>query len=88
MVGIILVLIGPYEFSTFWVAVSIGLYVVMAAVAFFFYSPTLRRQIAAYEASGAQSPEFVALGARGRAVGIVLAVLVVAIIVLMVVKPS
>ena len=31
----------------------------MAAVAFVFYSPTLKRQIAAYEASGAQSPEFV-----------------------------
>ena len=88
MVGIILVLIGPYEFTAFWVAVSIGLYVAMAAVAFFLYSPTLRRQIAAYEANGAQSPEFVALGARGRVVGIVLAVLVVAIIVLMVVKPS
>ena len=88
VVGIILVLIGPYEFTTFWVAVSIGLYVAMAAVAFFFYSPTLKRQIAAYEASGAQSAEFVQLGARGRMVGIVLAVLVVAIIVLMVVKPS
>ena len=88
VVGIILVLIGPYEFSTFWVAVSIGLYVVMGAVAFLFYSPTLKRQIAAYEANGAQSEEFVQLGARGRLVGMILAVLVIAIIVLMVVKPS
>ena len=88
VVGIILVLIGPYEFTAFWVAVSIGLYLVMGAVAILFYSPTLKRQIAVYEASGAQSAEFAQLGARGRAVGIVLAVLVVAIIVLMVVKPG
>lgn len=88
LVGIILVLIGPYEFTTLWVAVAIGLYVAMGVVALAFYSPTLRRQIAAYEAGGAQSAEFQALGARGRLLGIVLAVLVLAIIVLMVVKPS
>lgn len=88
VVGIAMVLIGPYEFTTFWVAVAIALYVVMGAVAFFFYSPTLKRQIAAYEASGAQSAEFVALGARGRMAGMILGVLVVAIIVLMVVKPG
>jgi uncharacterized membrane protein len=88
VVGIVLVLIGPYEFTTFWVAVAIGLYLVMGAVAIVFYSPTLKRQIAAYEASGAQSPEFVALGARGQMIGAVLAVLVIAIIALMVVKPA
>ena len=88
VVGIILVLIGPYEFTTFWVAVAIGLYVVMGAVAIVFYSPTLKRQIAAYEAGGAQTAEFAELGGRGRLLGIVLAVLVLAIIVLMVVKPG
>ena len=88
VVGIILVLIGPYEFTTFWVAVAIGLYVLMFVVAILFYSPTLKRQIAAYEANGAQSEEFVQLGARGRLVGMILAVLVIAIIILMVVKPG
>ena len=88
VVGIILVLIGPYEFTTFWVAVAIGLYLLMGAIAIVFYSPTLKRQIAAYEAGGAQSAEFQALGARGRVIGITLGILVVAIIVLMVVKPG
>jgi uncharacterized membrane protein len=88
VVGIVLVLIGPYDFTTFWVAVAIGLYVLMGAVAFVFYSPTLKRQIAAYEAGGAQSAEFAQLGVRGRMVGIVLAVIVLAIVVLMVVKPG
>jgi uncharacterized membrane protein len=88
VVGIILVFIGPYEFTTFWVAVAIGLYLLMGGIALIFYSPTLKQQIAAYEAGGAESPEFAALGARGRVLGIVLGVLVVAIIVLMVVKPA
>ena len=88
VVGIALVLIGPYDFEDVWVAVSIGLYVLMGAVAIVFYSPTLRRQIAAYEASGPESAEFTALGARGRILGAILGVIVLAIIVLMVVKPG
>lgn len=60
----------------------------MGAVAFLFYSPTLTRLIAAYENGGAATPEFAALSARSRTVGIVLAVLVLAIIVLMVLKPG
>ena len=87
VVGIILVLMR-WEFTTLWIAVAIGLYLAMAAVAILLYSPTLKRQIAAYEAGGAQSAEFQALGARGRMIGILLGVMVVAIIVLMVVKPS
>jgi uncharacterized membrane protein len=88
IVGILLVLLGPWEFTQIWVYAAIALYLVMGAVAFFFYSPTLKRQISAYEASGAGTAEFAALGARARLVGIILAVIVVAIIVLMVVKPG
>ena len=88
VVGIILVLIGPYDFTTFWIAVAIGLYLLMGAIAIAFYSPTLKRQIAAYESGGAASAEFQALGARGRMLGIILAVIVIAILILMVVKPS
>ena len=88
VVGIVLVLIGPWEFTQLWVYAAIALYVVMGAVAFLFYSPTLTRLIAAYENGGAATPEFAALSARSRTVGIVLAVLVVAIIVLMVLKPG
>jgi uncharacterized membrane protein len=88
IVGILLVLLGPWEFTQFWVLAAIALYLVMGTVAFFFYSPLLKRQIAAYEASGAATPEFAALGARARLVGIVLAVIVVTIIMLMVVKPG
>ena len=88
LVGIALVLIGPYEFTTLWIAVAIGLYLVMGAIALGLYSPTLRRQIEVYETDGAASAEFGRLGARGRMLGAILGVLVVAIIVLMVVKPG
>jgi uncharacterized membrane protein len=87
VVGIILVLVGPYEFTTFWIAVAIGLYLVLGVVGLGLYSPTLRRQIAAYESGGAQTAEFRALGNRGRVLGIVMGVIVVAILILMVVKP-
>jgi len=88
VVGIILVLLGPWEFTQVWIYVAIALYLVMGAIAFLFYSPTLTKLIAAYESGGAATTEFAALSARSRTVGIVLAVLVVAIIVLMVAKPG
>ena len=88
VVGILLVLLGPWEFTQLWVAAAIGLYLVMGAVAFLLYSPTLTRLIASYENGGAATAEFAALNARARQVGILLAVLVGTIIVLMVVKPG
>ena len=88
IVGILLVVLGPWEFTQFWIYASIALYVALGVVAFFLYSPTLKRQIAAYEAGGAASSAFAALGSRARVVGIVLAAIVVAIILLMVVKPG
>jgi uncharacterized membrane protein len=88
IIGILLVVLGPWEFTQFWVYAAIALYLLMGAVAFLLYSPTLKRQIAAYERDGAGSAEFAALSSRGRAVGIVLGVIVLTIIVLMVVKPG
>jgi uncharacterized membrane protein len=86
--GIVMVLIGPYRFEQLWLAVSIGLYVLMGVVAIAFYSPTLKAQIAAYEAGGAASAEFARLTGRSRMLGAALGVIVAAIIVLMVVKPG
>lgn len=88
IVGILLVVFGPWAFTQFWVYAAIALYLVMGTVAFFFYSPTLTRLIASYESGGAATAEFSALSGRSRLVGIILAMLVVAIIVLMVVKPG
>lgn len=67
---------------------AIALYLVMGAVAFLAYSPTLTKLIASYESGGAATAEFSALARRSRTAGMLLAVIVVAIIVLMVVKPG
>jgi uncharacterized membrane protein len=88
VVGIVLVLIGPWEFTQFWIYGAIILYLAMGVVAFFFYTPTLRRQIAVYEEGGTESAEFKALATRGRLVGVILGLIVAAIVVLMVVKPG
>jgi len=88
IVGILLVLLGPWEFTQLWVLGAIALYVVLLVVGLGVYSPTLTRLIARYESGGAATAEFSALSARSATVGSVLGVVVVAIIVLMVVKPG
>ncbi len=88
IVGVLLVLTGPWRFEMLWILVSIGLYVGLTVVGFALYSPTLSRQIAVYEAEGPSAPEFAALTARSRLLGMVLALLVVAIVFLMVLKPG
>jgi uncharacterized membrane protein len=87
-VGVAMVLIGPWKFETPWLAIAIGLYVALAAVGFGLFSPTLSRQIRVYETDGAASDEFVALGRRSRVLGLLLAVIVLAIVSLMVLKPG
>jgi uncharacterized membrane protein len=88
LAGIVMVLIGPYRFEQPWLAISIGLYVLMGAIALVFYSPTLKAQIAAFESGGAASAEFTRLTRRSRVLGAILGLIVAAIIVLMVVKPG
>jgi uncharacterized membrane protein len=87
-IGLLLIFIGPYDLTDTWVLVSIALYALMGAVAIVFYSPSLTRQIAAYESGGPASAEFTALGNRTRILGIVLGIIVLLILVMMVVKPG
>jgi len=86
--GVAMVLIGPWQFEMLWIAVAIGLYVALMAIGIGMYTPTLSRQIHVYETDGPGTPEFAALGRRGFLLGILLAVIVVAIIALMVLKPG
>jgi uncharacterized membrane protein len=88
LTGFAMVGISQTPLTTPWILTSIGLVVVVFAVAIFGYTPTLRRQIEALGRTGASSPEYLALAARGTRLGAILGVLVVAIIILMVVKPS
>lgn len=74
--------------ATPWILTSLVLFVLTGLIAMFGYTPTLRRQIETLDRSGAASAEYRALASRGSMLGGILAVLVLAIVFLMVVKPS
>lgn len=84
--GVVMVLMGPYDFGMAWVDLAIGLYIVAVLVGALGYSPTLRRQIALAENPG--TAEYAAVARRGTLLGILLAVLVVGIELVMVTKPA
>ena len=71
-----------------WIALAIGLWLVLVVVGLGVYTPTLRDQIRVLEAQGPDSAEYQRLAARGRNVGIILGIIVVVIVFLMVTKPA
>jgi uncharacterized membrane protein len=86
--GLAMLHAGPLSITTPWILSSLVLYVAGMAVGVLGYAPGLRRQIAVLDADGPDAPEFARLAARGQRLGMVLAVLVVAIIYLMVARPA
>ena len=74
--------------STFWIAASIALYVVVVGLAVAGYTPALRRQVALAEAGRIDSDEYRRVARRGTSLGGIIAVIVVVIIFFMVTKPT
>ena len=87
LTGLLMVAISPLSILTFWISTSIGLWLLLGFIAFFGYSPGLRRQIALIESGQVGSAEFERLAKRGQVVGGILGLIVLAIVYLMVVKP-
>lgn len=85
--GVAMVFVGKLGLTTFWILAALILWLLLLGIGAGFYTPTLRKQIAALEQSG-RSPEYLALSSRGRVLGIVLGVLTLAILYLMVFKPT
>ena len=85
--GLLMVWVGDLDLAQFWLLTALVLYAVAVGLGLLVYTPTLRSQIAALEASGPTSPQYQILAKRGTTVGIVLAVDVIAIVFLMVTKP-
>ena len=71
-----------------WMISAIVLYVVVIVIALAGYSPALRRQIAALEAEGVGSSGYATWAGRARVTGIATIPFVLAIVFLMVVKPT
>jgi uncharacterized membrane protein len=86
--GLLMVLTGNLSLTTPWLLTALVLYALLVLVGLLGYTPTLRRQIQSLESEGADSPTYRALARRGTFLGIILAVLAVAIVFLMVVKPG
>ena len=86
--GVLMVLMGPWQFEAPWIAISIGLYVALVAIGVGLYTPTLAKQISVYQTDGPESPAFAKLSRRAIGLGVVLGVLAVTIVALMVLKPG
>src|SRR5256714_9234625 len=86
--GLSMVLLGELRFTTFWIAGGIVLWAIAVALGFFVYTPMLRNQIRALETSGPESEDYRRYASNARFVGILLAAIVVAIVFLMVTKPT
>jgi uncharacterized membrane protein len=88
LTGLLMVFSAGIPFSRLWIALAIGLYLVLLFLAFGLYTPTLRDQIRVLESEGPGSEEYQRLASRGRGLGIVLGIIVITIVFLMVTKPG
>jgi uncharacterized membrane protein len=84
--GLALVVIGHWGLRG-WVVAALILFVITVVVAVGFFSRALRGQIQALDTEGQTGPAYQRLTSQARTYGIVTAVLVLAIVFLMVVKP-
>ncbi len=85
--GLAMAWVGGVELTQFWLATALGLYAILFVLGLAVYTPTLRAQIGALDASGPTSQEYRRLASRGNLVGAILGVIVVVIVFLMVTKP-
>src|SRR5512138_3901565 len=86
--GFLMVFIVHLPLTTPWLLTALILYAILVLVGLGGYTPTLRRQIQLLDREGFQSPNYQALARRGTMLGIALAILAIAIVFLMVVKPG
>lgn len=85
--GVTLAWLAGYDFGQLWLSGALVLFALIGVLGFGFYTPGLRRQIAALDEFGFASPAYQRLAKRQNAIGGVLGLLVLAIVFLMVVKP-
>jgi uncharacterized membrane protein len=87
LTGVIMVLISDgLGFTTFWIAVAIGLYILVGVIAGVFFAPSLRRQTELADEAG--SPAYEAAARRTRSMGLLTMLPIAGILYLMVIKPT
>src|SRR3979411_817852 len=85
LTGLILVFVGNIGYTTAWVLIAIGLWLVLVVIGGAIYTPTLKKAIQVGEGDGWQSPAYQAASRRGTIVGLVLAAVALLIVLDMVV---
>ena len=86
--GLTMVFTAGYPLTTRWIASALVLYVIALVMAFTLITPNFRKALAALESEGAESATYRGAMARGRMLGMIIGVVVLAIVFLMVVKPA
>lgn len=87
LTGLAMLWMSGLPFATRWVHLSLAVFVLALGLGFAVAGPTLRKQIAALEARGAEDAEFQTLSKRSAIVGAVLGVMSLVVLYLMVHKP-
>jgi len=86
--GVAMVLIGDLGFTTFWIAVAIGLYVLVGVFAGALFVPALRNLTAIVEGEGPAAAGYAAAARRTASRGMLTMLPVAGIVYLMVMKPT
>ena len=87
LTGVGMVLVGDIPFSTFWVALAIGLYIAVGVIAGVLFSPALRRQVELVAKDEAGSDAYIE-AARRTMFGAFTMLPIAVILYLMVIKPT
>jgi len=88
LTGLYMAFTAGYPLSTFWIAAALVLYVIALIIAFAVISPNFRAALRALETEGAASEGYTRAMARGRVFGALIGLVVLAIVFMMVVKPT
>ena len=88
LTGIAMVLTAPYPWTTFWIDAAIVLWVIAVAWGAAMYTPALRRQIAALDASGFDSSQYRQAASRATVIGASNMLPILLILIMMVFKPT
>ena len=86
--GIVMVLIEDIGFTTFWIAVAIGLYILVGVFAATLFVPALRRLTTIVEKEGPGAAGYEEAARRTRTMGLLTMLPVAGILYLMVLKPT
>jgi hypothetical protein len=83
-----MVLVGDIPWSTFWVALAIGLYIAVGVIAGTLFGPALRKQIELVANEDMSSEAYAVAAKRTTMFGAITMLPIGAILYLMVIKPT